>query len=246
MDNGSSGSACSSLCRLSAASSKRSSALGSRARRTVPFARAVAPANLALTPSSLISLREEAKRPPTSSAPAGKPVTSNAAARRAASATEASTCRSDPGRPSARSVPPALTVMSPSLAARSSRVRSPASVSRTSARRGPANDDRELELLEHRADIRMRDLHGEIGAVQGIEATEATFDIDLQIAHRRLDCGADVAPGGSASRGPSSPLTATGNSFSLPFPAMASRPSEPGPTLSVSISATRCGLPRAR
>ncbi|HTS54180.1 MAG TPA: hypothetical protein VMH26_12970 [Burkholderiales bacterium] len=48
----------------------------------------------------------------------------------------------------------------------------------------------------------MLDLHGEIGSVQGIEAADATFDIDSQVAQRGLDRRADVSPRGERIQGP--------------------------------------------
>ena len=219
----------------------------SRPARMLPSALASAPANFALTPSSLISLREDTTCPPTSRASAGTPVTSNADARRAASATEAEKRRSDPGRPSVRSVPV--------------HVRRDVTELRVDVQlgelalvlqagvdvQGAGGDHRQVEVLEHRADIRVLDLQGEVGAVEGIQAAQAALDVEPELLDPGLERHADVSPREEGVERPQlSRQSVVAYRPTRPLPEIASRSAVPGAMVSVSRSATRSGLPGAR
>ena len=122
-----SGSPLRSLIRLSAPSSKRMSASRSPTGRIVPSAFTCAPASLASRRSNLISSFDDVTRALAVKLSAGTSLILKTCASRAASATETSNCRSEPGNPSVWRVPFALAVISPNFASRASCVSSPAS-----------------------------------------------------------------------------------------------------------------------
>ena len=55
-------------------------------------------------------------------------------------------------------------------------------------------DQRQAEVLEHRADVRVLDLQGELGAVEGVQAAQSALDVELEVLDPGLERHADVPP----------------------------------------------------
>ncbi len=59
---------------------------------------------------------------------------------------------------------------------------------------GAFGDHGQAEVLEHRADVRVLDLHGEVGAVEGVQAAQSALDVEPELLDPGLERHADVPP----------------------------------------------------
>ena len=214
--------------------------------RIVPSAFTCAPASLASSPSNLISSLEDATRPLAVKASAGTSLTSKTCASRAASATETSNCRSEPGKPSVWRVPFVLAVMSPSFASRSSCVSSPASFKRASTFSVPVatTGNRRFSSIPPRSGCSSFRVRSAPSSGSRRPRLPLMSSCSLSIA-ACIDMRM-FRPEKSASMGPRCPSTFVLYSSSFPLPEIASRPSVPGSMVNASRSATRSGLPGSR
>ena len=218
----------------------------SRPARMLPSAFASAPANFALTPSSLISFREDTTCPPTSRASAGTPATSKADASRAASATEAEKRRSDPGRPRVRSVPFAFAAMSPSFASTSTWVSSPLSFNRASTLKRPVATTGRRRFSSIVPTSGCSTFRVRSAPSRGFSRPRLPLMSSRRFSTPPSSAMRMSRPENRASSGPNSPVNVVAYLPTRPLPEIARRSALPGAMVSVSRSATRSGLPRSR